>query len=287
MEYDYAVSLGIPTLGFLLAEGVEWPREKSDTGNKIISKLNAFKKKVKSKPVSFWQGREDLYGKCSIALMKSFNTHPRDGWVRASTVEEKAAAAEVVRLSTENANLRKAIDLLSERDDKLKSLDHTIETLKANKRTLSVFKKEATNWEKTDELNLYQIFETVAPELQVEVDLETLAMFFATHLAYVPRKELRTSWPMPRNQIRDILADFAALNCIIPSQRQKPVDDKKEYWCLGNFGIELLAYMRRRRLENVERQAKVKSPEKYPEDDKDLQAEPERVRDSRTDERLP
>lgn len=259
MEYDYAVSLGIPILGFVLAPDVAWPKDKSETGTRVISKLNAFKTKVKSKPVSFWQNKEDLYGKCSIALMKAFNAYPREGWVRASTFKDQAASREVVRLSAENAELRQRIAVLSEKEDEVKKVDQVIETLKANKIKLSVFKKTGTDWEVGKELTLYQIFEVVAPELQVESDLVTLATFFATHLSGVSAKDLRPTWPTPRNQIRGILADFAALKCIVPSKRQKPPSDSNEYWCLGDFGVELLAHMRRRRLEKVEQLARVDS----------------------------
>lgn len=259
MEYDYAVSLGIPILGFVLAPEVEWPKDKSESGTRIISKLNAFKTKVKSKPVSFWQNKDDLYGKCSIALMKAFNAYPREGWIRASSFKDEAASREVVRLSSENAELRQRIEALSAKENESIKLDRVIETLKSNKRTLSVYKKNAKDWEIAKELTLYQIFEVTAPELQVESDLETLAMFFGTHLSGIPKKDLRDTWPTPRNQIRSILADFAALQCIVPSKRQKPPSDKNEYWCLGNFGVELLAHMRRRRLDRVERLAKVES----------------------------
>lgn len=260
MEYDYAISKGIPTLGFILSPDIEWPRDKSDTGTKVVGKLNAFKAKVKSKPVSFWSNKEDLYGKCSIALMKAFNAYPREGWVKASSVRDEAAAREVIRLSAENAELRRQVELLTAKEEDARNVDRTIETLKANSRQLSVYKKGGTSWENGAELSLYQIFEVVAPELQVENDLVTLAKFFATNLSNVPHAELRATWPTPRNQIRSILADFAALGCIVPSKRKKPVTDSNEYWCLGDFGVELLAYMRRRRLERLERSTKVQAP---------------------------
>lgn len=257
MEYDYAVSKGIPTLGFILNPEVEWPKDKSDTGTKTIGKLNTFKAKVKSKPVSFWSNKDDLYGKCSIALMKAFNAYPREGWVRASTTRDEAGAREVIRLSAENAELRQQVALLTAKEEEARNVERIIGTLKANKRRLSVYKKGGTDWEPGAELSLYQIFEVVAPELQVESDLVTLARFFATNLSNIEHKDLRATWPTPRNQIRSILADFAALGCIVPSKRKKPITDTNEYWCLGDFGVELLAYMRRRRLEHLERSTKV------------------------------
>jgi len=258
-EYDYAVSRGIPTLGFILNDTISWPREKSETNTDAITKLNLFKEKVKSKHVSFWRNCDDLYGKCSIALMKAFNAYPREGWVRASQIQDVATSKEVIRLSAENASLREQLAQFEQASTQEGVIAHVIATLRANKRTLSVWRKGGTDWENAGELTLYQIFETLAPELQVESDLESIAKIFAGDLSKVPYKEQRATWPTPRNQVRSILADFAALNCIVPSQRKKLASNKNEYWCLGEFGVELLAHMRRRRLEKIESLSKIES----------------------------
>lgn len=260
-EYDYAVSKGIPTLGFVIDDNVSWPREKSEADVALIERLNLFKGKVKSKPVSFWKNGEDLYGKCSIALVKAFNAYPREGWVRASQVQDTAASKEVIRLSAENAKLRASIADFEVATAQSESIAKTIEILRANKRKISIWKKTGSDWEIGKELTLYQIFETIASELQVESDLVTLARIFATNLAGASQKEIRSTWPSPRNQVRSILADFSALNCIVPSKRKKPVADTNEYWTLGDFGVQLLAHMRLRRLEHIESLAKVEQTE--------------------------
>ncbi|PZW41949.1 DUF4062 domain-containing protein [Pseudomonas sp. URMO17WK12:I2] len=251
-EYDYACEIGVPSLGFILDDSVSWPREKSDTETVSVQRLELFKTKVKSKPVSFWRGVDDLYGKCSIALMKAFNAYPREGWVRASQVQDSAASKEVVRLSGENAGLRARIAEYEKANSEEHAIAQTLEMLRGNTRDISVWKKGDTNWSVGKEVTLYQIFEVLAPELQVECDLVTICRFVGTNIANVPMGELRNTWPTPRNIIRTILADFAALNCIVPSKRKKPVSDTNEYWTLGEFGVNMLAHMRRRRLANIE-----------------------------------
>lgn len=264
MEYDYAVSKSIPTLGFILDNEADWPKDKSDTGAKVIQRLNAFKSKIKAKPVSFWRNKDDLYGKCSIALMKAFNAYPREGWIRASSAKDEAAAREAVRLSAENAELRARVSQYQAAEARQGDLEKLIGTLKANKRQLSVFKKGGKDWAKGGELTLYQIFESIAPELQVESDIVALARFFAGNLSGIPYAEQRATWPTPRNQLRSILADLAALGCIAPSARKKPVTDTNEYWSLTESGAGLQAYMRRRRLERTERSVKIEGPAEDP-----------------------
>jgi hypothetical protein len=256
-EYDYAVSQGIPTLGFILDDQVSWSKDKAETDRSAIKKLRSFKEKVKLKPVSFWKNGEDLYGRCSIALVKAFNAYPREGWVRASQVQDAAAAREIVRLSAENAALRDLLRSYEEASDTDAAIEKAIAVMRNNKQKISVWKTGSSGWEAGKEVTLYQIFEALAPEMQVELALTEIARYTATNVLNVPTKDLRKTWPTPRNTIRSLLADLAALECVEPSTRRKPVSDKDEYWALSAFGAQLLAQMRRRRLERVESLTKI------------------------------
>jgi len=251
-EYDYARSKGIPTLGFVIHDLVSWPREKSDSETGIIAKLNAFKEKIKSKHVSFWRSTDDLYGKCSIALTKAFSAYPREGWVRASSVQDIAASKEIIRLSAENAELRKKVEEIKQKEDKASELIKIAETLRANDKSLYVWKKGDTKWEIVKNISLYQVFEAIAPILQFEADLTRLATYYAQVICKIPAAELRVNWPVPRNMIQEHLGDLAAYGLVAPSKRKKPVSDNNEYWSLDQRGFELLALMRRRRLEKTE-----------------------------------
>ena len=256
-EYDYAISKGIPALGFVLDDGVSWPKEKSDSDKAAIRRLKSFKEKIKQKPVSFWKNGEDLYGRCSIALMKAFNAYPREGWVRASQVQDAAAAKEIVRLSSENADLRKRIQSFEDQAKKQSDLTEVMATLRKNKRAIEFYKKGGSDWEEGQEVTLYQIFEVLAPEMQVEFALTDIARYVATNINDVPYNETRATWPSPRNAIRTLLADLAALGCVEPSKRRKPVADKDEYWSLSHLGVLLLSEMRKRRLNKVESLSKI------------------------------
>src|SRR5690554_3928491 len=109
-EYDYASSLGVPTLGFVISNDASWPSSRIDKSDKKLKKLEAFKSKVKSKLVHFWESKDDLHGKVSISLMKTMNLNPRVGWVRATGAPSIETTQELVRLSTENSELRKKIE---------------------------------------------------------------------------------------------------------------------------------------------------------------------------------
>ncbi|MFM0367880.1 DUF4062 domain-containing protein [Paraburkholderia aspalathi] len=247
-EYDYAVSCGIPSLGFILDDSIEWPKGKSEATELGQKKIYDFKQKIKKKPVSFWRNQDDLYGKCSIALMKAFTAYPREGWVRASTVQDVASSKELVRLSAENAIFREQIAVLEAEKNKEKQFDKIASILKGNIKMIYVHKKDAEDWEPTTPLSLFDIFESIAPELLVGSELQAVARFIANVTCNVKYEELRDLWPMPRNVTRNLLADYAAFGLIRPTT-DKPVQEGLEYWALSAYGAEYLAYIRRGQLE--------------------------------------
>lgn len=111
-EYDYAIAQGVPTLGFILDNSAAWPSDRGEADEAARKLLDAFKDKVRRKPVAFWVSAEDLHGKCVIALGKAFAARPRPGWVRAPEGTGQEVAAELSRLSSENASLREEVEAL-------------------------------------------------------------------------------------------------------------------------------------------------------------------------------
>jgi len=105
MEYNYAIEREVPVLGFILDEKVEWTPGFIDK-EAVAKKLDAFKRKAKKKPVSFWKDTEDLRTKVVLALGKQIQSTPRIGWIRADQGVTSVTANELARLSEENAKLR-------------------------------------------------------------------------------------------------------------------------------------------------------------------------------------
>lgn len=104
-EYDYAVARKIPVLSFIIDDKAIWPSDQMDRSAATIEALTNFKAKLKSRSVGFWSNAEELHGKASIALVKAFYSNPRPGWVRTTETSSPEIAAELARLSKENAEL--------------------------------------------------------------------------------------------------------------------------------------------------------------------------------------
>lgn len=97
-EYYYALEQKIPVLAFFIDNKVPVALNKMEQDPEKIKKLNAFKEKVKSeKTVEWWENKEDLAQKVSIALTKEISRGKRPGWVRAQSLEKDNLEREVVK----------------------------------------------------------------------------------------------------------------------------------------------------------------------------------------------
>lgn len=252
-EYDYAVSKGVPTLGFVLDSQTPWPTQHTDTDPYQVSSLNSFKDKVKLKHVSFWKNTDDLYGRCSIALMKAFTAYPREGWIRASQYTDTKLTGELARLSAENAKLREELDSynISEREKHSKEVQENIRILQANKKKMFVWYKESEEYKEVDPASLFRVYLSLAPEMLVEKSIADMSRFAAQIVCGVEPAEFRYEYPVPSNLVKEWMADFATLGLVRPSEKKKPVSDKNEYWTLTEKGKELLGVVRRVALEKA------------------------------------
>lgn len=105
-EYDYAIEIGLPTLGFIIEDNAPWPPDQMEQDDRKRERLLAFKEKVKNKMVSYWANADQLNAKVITALSKQFPLAPRPGWIRADRIPGPEVLGELSRLSKENAELR-------------------------------------------------------------------------------------------------------------------------------------------------------------------------------------
>lgn len=247
-EYDYASSLGVPTLGFVISNDASWPSNRIDKSDKKLKKLESFKSKVKSKLVHFWESKDDLHGKVSISLMKTMNLNPRVGWIRATDAPSISATQELVRLSAENSELRKKIEGFKtiEQPDEEKRLIHILDD---NIRKFRVRRKSNKGkWDNAEiaKNTLLEIFLLIAPTLVNESSSKTIAKEIAfEHVG----NDWFHNWPIGDNKTKGIIADLVALDLVEPSKKKHSVNDKDEYWSLTKLGKSILKRARRIQLE--------------------------------------
>ncbi|MBV1959782.1 MAG: DUF4062 domain-containing protein [Pseudomonadales bacterium] len=248
-EYDYAVSKGIPVLGFVIDDGAAWPADRIDNEEDKKFALVDFKEKVKSKSVNFWSNKDELHAKFSIALMKAIVNNPRSGWMKSDDSVGPEVMKELSRLSSENSSLREEITALKQKkievDDQSKEI---IGILQKNNKPLYVWYSGDKGWEdrEPEQTSLLKIFEAVAPNLLVENHNMEIARDVAFFLG--SDEKFRHDWPVPSNHVSHWLTDFHALDLVEPSKKKHPVADGKDYWTLTKKGRSVIASVRKLKL---------------------------------------
>lgn len=120
MEYDYAISKGIPVLVFALDMSVELPPEKCESDATKIEKLQAFREKaMTNRLATVWKTVEDLTGTLAISIMNAKAEIARPGWQRGTDYDEASLRREIMSLDDENKKLRAEIE---EKDKSIRSL---------------------------------------------------------------------------------------------------------------------------------------------------------------------
>lgn len=104
MEYEYAISAGIPVLAFIIDDSVISDISKCDNDKSLMDKLQLFKERVKNnRLVDFWRTKDELFGKIIASLHNALTQFDRPGWVRGSLLDANV-------LLEENQHLRETIE---------------------------------------------------------------------------------------------------------------------------------------------------------------------------------
>ena len=107
-EYEYALSIGVPTIAFLHKDVSSLPKSKTESVPSNEVKLESFKSDVKKHLCKYWETSDSLASQVVLSLNNLIKTKPRTGWIRSDQSNSPEANAEIIKL-------RKQIDDLTER----------------------------------------------------------------------------------------------------------------------------------------------------------------------------
>lgn len=121
MEYRYAKQRGIPILTFIHNDIGSISLDKSEKSELNRKKLESFIKYAsKDKMAKYWNGKKDLAGKVSRAMISVIKRHPAVGWVRGNYAIDDTTIIKMQNLYEENL-LYKEKEKNSKEKEKLKS----------------------------------------------------------------------------------------------------------------------------------------------------------------------
>lgn len=232
-EYDYAVKLGMPVLGFVHEEPEQIPAGKSELGQEAQQRLAEFRKKVMGRVCKSYKNADDLGGKVSRAMIQAIKLDPREGWVRGrfasspERINELRARIDELERQLEDARIRPPVEAegLAQGEDPM-GFSYALH---------GTWKKFETTWDEViDYLGPLMLSE--ADEAQLKTALrQRIAAGEGVEPVYIRLSE---------DDFQTIKVQLLALGLIKQSDRKRTVADKATYWTLTPFGRHHLMTLR-------------------------------------------
>lgn len=228
-EYEYAISIGVPTIAFLHKDVPSLPKSKTETDPAVEQKLEAFKADVKKRLCQFWVSSGDLASEVVLSLHRLIKTKPRVGWVKADESASPEANAEILKL-------RKTIDELNK---KLLQYENSepegIECLAQGDDEVGITFYSHVHGTGKVTLTWNEIFALLAPLMIVEcseVNLKNvLDEFFKVNY-----RGAKGTWLIREEDFQSVKVQLLALGLIRESTRIHSTTDVDVYWSLTPWG---------------------------------------------------
>lgn len=254
MEYDYAVELGIPVMGFVPTDADEIAVGKTDRNEAAATKLNEFRAKVQTRMTKDWKNAEDLGSKVTRGLIHLIRSNPRPGWVRGDLAMSPETRAEIAELNAKIAQYEKkeiesSVTTFAQIDD---SYAHGQEDVELSLKHKGMYRYQ--DIEEDGDLNYTwdEIIEVLGPFMIDEAPEPTLRKTFNNHMLSEIQNDAEnwsTGWSRESAEITDrawgaIIVQLRALRLITTGTKKRTVSDKAVYWKLTQAGDDYLVSLR-------------------------------------------
>jgi hypothetical protein len=244
-EYNIAYRKNVPVISLVIDEKARWKATKKEKDPSLTRRLADFKKRLDAGTVcESWLNSPELCQKLQSTLIMQMNLEPRRGWVRADQAIEPSVANELSRLSNENAQLKRQVQLESSGEFIIKlqaELKKALKVLALNKVMLSFYYTDGDNWENSRRFRYLRIFKLLVPELEVGKTIAEISLFLGTVLNPDLDRSVRIDFPIPSNTVKKIIADLSMLKLV-------RCTGENEVWEISEYGKELYSAYRMRQL---------------------------------------
>ncbi|MDN5698995.1 MAG: DUF4062 domain-containing protein [Kocuria sp.] len=254
-EYDYAVELGIPVMGFVPADIDEIPVGKTDKNDAAAQKLDEFRVKVQRRMTKEWKNADDLGSKVTRGLMHLIKNHPRPGWVRGDQAMTSETRVQIAELEAKIAKLEK--HEIETGKNAASEIDSSFAHGKEEVEVTLVRKGYNSSYERIEELGALkytwdEIMEVLGPFMIDEAPEPSLRHTFNSHMLSEIQADPE-GWPPDISNesaaISDkswgsIIVQLRALRLITTGTKKRTVRDKAVYWKLTQAGDDYLVALR-------------------------------------------
>jgi nucleotide-binding universal stress UspA family protein len=239
---DLAVEHSVPLLCLVVVGG----ESQSSAPKDVLG----FLEKLQASPVCTVEKLDSSTESSAEALIRLIDAFRRPGWVSAKVLPGDEVATELARLAKENAELRKELPSVAEREGRqVARLESMSSSLEANRILIPLWERAASTWGKPVEMSLYDFFQRLAPELAVETSTSAASEYIPIGVCELDPGGIQARWVVPLHDINLWLTDLMALGLVRPSRRRRHAKDANQYWRLTRTGRLYLAHVRRTALE--------------------------------------
>jgi hypothetical protein len=275
MEYDCAVSVDIPVMGYVHEDPNQLTIGQTDKSDAAFARMLSFRGKVQERMCKGYRSADDLAGKVALSILHIRRSHPATGWVRADeafTPEKSQELAElrarVLELEAELVHVSVSplagTEALEQGDDPVDVrvilnywTDKLLEQRQENERHFGISPERISpiratyTWRTT----WNRILAVVGPEMLDEASETDLFAKLAVSAA-PSFKSSGKGQPDYRRldsgsltvEGQDIVRiQLRALGLIEPSRKKHGVTDRNVYWSLSPLGETQLLKLRARR----------------------------------------
>jgi hypothetical protein len=262
-EYDYAVSTGMPVLGFVHQDPDSLPRSKSEVDSDGYARLAAFRDKVKSRPVKFYGSPEDLGGKVSRSLNLARTKDPREGWVRGRYAMAPEQLTEMAELRAQVAELKNELSANRPSDavpedlesgDDIIALEAWLHYYDQAEEAMFLRQEKVSKIEAGASWN--HLIKHVGPTLMLEASEEQIRDALGQLVLDIAWEENYSIPPdlvdvskakLTPESADQVIVQLFALGVIARGTKRRSINDDRKYWALSQLGEDTLLKLRARR----------------------------------------
>lgn len=263
-EYDYAVSQGIPIMGFVHANPDLIPAGKTELSPEARQKLDSFREKVKKKVVKQYSTPAELGGVVSRGLIRLQKEFPRPGWVRGDLAMTAETEARIAELRAEVAELRQReaekhetesvpkIEGLASGEDRV-FLEMKVTGTSKEDEELKPYLRQRYIWTLKYSTTWNEILQHVGPPLIDEASEREITRYMkelGDQLIYSQRE----MWPanmleeesrsISESSVNDAIVQFFALGLVARGTKKRTMSDTNRYWTLTPAGQDQVMKLR-------------------------------------------
>ena len=249
-EYDYAITQGIPVMGFVPAQPDAIPQGKTDKNDEAAQKLTAFQAKVQTRVTKDYKNADDLGGKVARGLSQLRKAHPRPGWVRGDQAMTPETRTEIAELKAEVERLKR-VRAEEATSDEASVLDRSFEHGSDQVKLSWIYESGSPhNRKRVEESSAYtwdDIIKAIGPYMVDEASETQLRNAINTHVAQAVYKK-NINWPTQLNPSLvlsaatwgTILTQLRALKLVAVGTKKRSTTDKDTYLKLTRAGDDYL-----------------------------------------------